>query len=342
MNTFGSDNFSTVHPGVMSFLNEINQQGHDHSYDGDEVTEAARAEFKKVFGNDISVLFVQTGTGANIIGLQLLLQRSYETVISSKVSHIYSDESGAPSAKLGVQMLALPHTGGKILLEDIAREVSHRKELEYHTVLPKVVTIANATEYGTIYTPEEIRSIAEYCHANDMYLHLDGSRLSNAAASLGKGLKELTVDLGVDVVSFGGAKNGLMCAEAVVIFNAPPASLLHVQKQNMSLVSKMRYISGQFVPYLRDDLWLDNASHANQLAQKLAAGLQTASPEILLTQPVEINQIFCTIPADIKQRVLAAGHTIYDWEEPGEIRFVVSWDNSEQDVDDILRLIDDN
>ncbi len=338
MNTFASDNFSTVDSRVMDYLNEINKQGHAHSYDGDDVTKAARAEFRTVFGDDIEVLFVPSGTGANIIALELLLERGYESVIASNVSHIYSDETGAPSAKLGVQVLPLQHKGGKITLDDIRREVEHRKEIGFHTVAPKVVTLANATEYGTVYTPGELREIAEYCHANEMYFHLDGSRLSNAAVSLGKGLREISRDVGVDVLSFGGAKNGLMSAESVVVFNAPKSSLFHVQKQNMQLVSKVRYISGQFIPYLRDGIWRENALKANRLAQQLAEGLRTASPEITLNQPVQINQIFCTMPETTKARLHEAGFEFYDWEEPGEVRLVVSWDNTEADVARFLEI----
>lgn len=332
--TFGSDNFSSVDPAVMAFLVEMNKKGHAQSYDGDEVTKRARDEFKKVFGDDISVLFVSSGTAANILSLKLLIEKPYDAVITSSISHIYEEETGALAANTQAQIFPIPQSAGKISLKDLEHDVKMRRALGEHSADPKVLSIASTTEVGTVYSPEEIKALADFCHNNDMYLHVDGARLSNAVAKLGISLKEYTKDLGVDVLSFGGAKNGLMNAEAVVIFNAPKSSLLHMQKQVMQLNSKVRYISGQFIPYLKDNLWLNNAKRANELAAVIASSLN--EHEIEYTQPFETNQIFCKLPSKLRESLRYAGHTFYDWNSPDEIRLVTSWDSNEEDVNQLI------
>lgn len=251
MNTFGSDNFSAVDPKVMVYLAEINQMGHAQSYEGDPITRRAEAEFERVFGKGAKVIFVPSGTGANILSLKLLLTRPYEAIVTSELSHVFGEETGAVAANLGAHLFTLSHHDGKISLDELKREVELRLGEGFHSPLPKVVSIANSTEYGTCYTPAEVRAIAGYCHKQGMYLHMDGCRLPNVAAAMGVSLREITRDAGVDVLSFGGAKNDLMSAESVVIFNAPESDLLRMQKQAMQLVSKLRYVSGQFVPYLQ-------------------------------------------------------------------------------------------
>jgi len=223
---------------------------------------------------------------------------------------------------------------GKILLEDLKQDVAMRRALGEHSANPKVLSVANPTETGTVYTVEELKSFAEFCHQNEMFFHIDGARLSNAAVVLRKSLKEITRDIGVDVLSFGGAKNGLMNAEAVVIFNAPKSSLLHMQKQVMQLNSKVRYMSGQFIPYLSQNLWLKNAQRANELAQKTADALKAQNTEF--TQPFETNQIFCKLPENARNMLREAGHQFYDWNSPDEIRLVTSWDSSEEDVEQLI------
>lgn len=332
--TFASDNFSGVDPAVMQFLVDINTQGHAQSYDGDAITEEARGEFEKVFGSDIDVLFVSTGTAANILGLKLLLEKPYDAVLTAETAHIYEEETGALAMNTGAQLFTLPHVHGKVMLEDVKQSVLMRKSLGEHSPGPKVLSIANPTEYGTLYSPDEIRELATFCHRQDMYLHVDGARLSNAAAVLGMGLKEITRDLGVDVLSFGGAKNGLMNAESVVIFNAPKSSLLHMQKQVMQLSSKVRYASGQFIPYLRDGIWLKNATQANDYAKQIADALVSIGVEF--TNPFETNQLFCRLPEAVRERLRAAGHQFYDWNSPDELRFVTSWDNAPADVEQLM------
>ena len=340
MKTFASDNFSSVDPGVLKYLAEINRTGHDESYDGDKTTTAARKLFREAFGPLDDVLFVPAGTAANILSAKLLVQRPYEAVVTSAESHVFGDETGALAMNTGAHMFTLPAHDGKVGLDELRADVQMRQALEFHSPLPKIVSIANPTELGTIYTPDEIKAIADFCHDNDMFLHVDGCRLPNAAAALGVGLAALTREVGVDVLSFGGAKNGLMCAEAVIVFNAPASDHLRMQKQAMQLVSKMRYISGQFVPYLRDDRWLVNAQHANEMARRLHDGLvRVLGDDFVLTHPLQTNQIFCRLPKQAVEKLRAAGHIFYDWNEPGEVRLVASWDTSESEVDQFIALL---
>ncbi len=337
MNTFASDNFSAVDPQVMAYLTKINQQGHAPSYQGDAVTRQAEAEFERVFGPGTRVIFVPSGTGANILSLKLLLSRPYEAVLASEGSHIYGEETGAVAANLGAHIYTLPHHDGKISLDELRQAVKVWVGESFHAPLPRVVSFANSTEYGTLYTPQEVRAIADYCHGNGLYVHMDGCRLPNVAATLKVSLRELSHDAGVDVLSFGGAKNGLMSAEAVVIFNAPEADTMRLQKQAMQLVSKQRFVSGQFIPYLAQERWRHNATTANHLAQYLARGPHQVLGDVI-TRPVVTNQVFCRLPANIIKRIRAAGHTIYDW-PTGEVRFVTSWDNTHAEVDELLTLI---
>ncbi len=337
MRTFASDNFSTVDPLIMAYLAEINQEGHAPSYQGDTVTRKAEAEFARVFGDGARVIFVPSGTGANILSLKLLFTRPYEAVLTSEGSHVFGEETGAVAANLGAHIYTLPHHDGKVSLDELRRSVEMWIGEDFHAPLPRVVSIANSTEYGTCYTPAEVRAIADYCHEHGLYLHMDGCRLPNAAAALSVDPCELTRDAGVDVLSFGGAKNGLMSAEAVVIFNAPESDLMRMQKQAMQLVSKLRFVSGQFVPYLAEERWRTNAATANRLARRLANGLRGVLGSVV-SRPVETNQVFCRLPAPIVSRIRAAGHSIYDW-PTGETRFVTSWDNTDTDVDELLKLV---
>lgn len=342
LRTFASDNFSGVDPEVMSFLNEINV-GHMQSYEGDEITKRAEKLFVDEFGDGTRVLFVPSGTGANILSLKLLLEKPYEAVVVSEVSHVFEEETGALSANTGAHVFTVSHENGKISFEALKNDIELRKSLGFHSALPKVVSIASTTEYGTYYTTREVRQIAEYCHANGLYLHMDGCRLPNAVAAIGCSLREYTRDAGVDVLSFGGAKNGLMSAEAVVIFNAPESDILRMQKQSMQLVSKMRYVSGQFVPYLENKLWLKNAHHSNELAQILEKGLREKLGDVVqFTQPTETNQVFCIIPESVKQALRNSGHQFYNWNSPGEVRFVTAWDNDEEDVIALLTIVEES
>lgn len=338
--TFASDNYAPVDPRIMDYLAAVNGRGHMKSYSGDPVTQEAERLFVENFGGETEVIFVPSGTAANILSLKMLLERPYEALLTSHASHVFDMETGALAANTGAHIYTIPHANGKISAEAVHAEVAMRIEEGFHSPLPKVVSIANSTEFGTYYTDDEVKAIADVCHANGMYLHMDGCRLPNVVAALGGGLKEHTRDLGVDVLSFGGAKNGLMSAEAVVIFKAPASDRMRMQKQAMQLVSKLRYVSGQFVPYLKDDIWRTNAGHANKLAKSLADGLQEIlGSRMRLTQPLATNQVFCVLPAEVTAKLRGAGHQFYDWPtNPGEVRFVTSWDNTKDDVAELLEL----
>lgn len=338
--TFASDNYSAVHPQVIEFLTTINTEGHAPSYGEDAITRQAKQAFSSEFDGEPEILFVPTGTGANILSLKLLLEKPYEAVITSHVSHIFEEETGALASATGTHIFTVNHTNGKIDFQALKDDVALRKNLGFHSSVPKVVSIASTTEYGTYYTLDEVRQIAAYCHENGLYLHMDGCRLPNAIAAIGCTLKEYTQDAGVDVLSFGGAKNGLMCAEAIVIFHAPESDLRRMQKQSLQLVSKMRYIAGQFIPYLQNDLWLQNARKANHLATMLADGLRsTLQDRVTFTQPTVTNQVFCILPQSITESLRTAGYQFYDWNTAGEVRFVTSWDNTEKDVQDMLSMV---
>jgi len=324
----------------MQLLHDLHSQGHAAAYGADTITQRTKQLFDHTFGPDIAVLFVPTGTGANVLGLKLILQHPYEAVVTSDVSHVFEEETGALAMHTGAQLFTIAHNDGKVDLPALQQEVALRKELGFHSSVPKALSIANSTEYGTCYQPEALRQLADFCHTNDMYLHMDGCRLANAAAALGCDLRSLTRDAGVDVLSFGGAKNGLMNAEAVVIFNAPPSDRLRMQKQTMQLTSKMRYLAGQFIPYLTDQLWLQNAQHTNQLARQLADGLLAKlGARIAFTRPVETNQVFCILPDAIVRKLRRAGYSFYDWNSPGEVRLVTSWDNTAGDIQNFLSAI---
>jgi threonine aldolase len=338
MRTFGSDNYSGVHPRIMQELASINVQGHDQPYGGDAVTAAAAERFRDAFG-DVRVVFTPSGTGANVLALALLRAHRYDAVICAGSAHVFEEEAGAVAATLGMQMFPVAHRHGKIAPHDLRAELQRRADLGFHSPRAGVVTIANTTEYGAVYRPDEVREIAGICRDFGAYLHVDGTRLANAAAALGVQLRELTVDAGVDVFTFGGAKNGLLNAESIVVARAPETDLSRAQKNLMQLPSKMRYLSGQFVPYLAEGIWRDNAAHSNALAQTLAEGLVRRLGPDSLTHPVETNQVFCLVPAKTRARLEAAGHRLYDWDEPDEVRFAVSWDNTEEDVAAVLDLI---
>ena len=338
MKTFASDNFSTVDPRVMQYLNTINE-GHETSYADDTVTALATAELKKAFGEFKEAMYVTTGTAANILALKILLAYRDDAVLTSNISHVCEEETGALVATAGNQVLVLPHIGGKLTAQQIKDDVLMCRNLEFHTAQPRVVSIANTTEFGTIYTPAEVRAIADDCHELGMFLHMDGCRLPNAVAKLGVSLKELTVVAGVDVLCFGGAKNGLMNAEAVIVFNAPtPTEKFRAyQKQSLQLTSKMRYISGQFVPYMQEAIWLENATLANDRAAELQVGLAEFM-DVQMTQPFESNQLFLMIDPGLRKK-LGESYQFYDWNTPGEVRLVCSWDTTSEEVQDFINIL---
>jgi threonine aldolase len=326
---FASDNYAGAHPDVLAAMAEANV-GHVTSYGYDPVTEAAVGRFRDLLGEQVEVFFVFNGTGANVVGLQPLL-RTWESVVCARTAHINVDEAGAPERHLGSKLVDLPTADGK-LTPDLVRSV-HTSIGDEHRSQPRVVSITQSTEVGTVYTPDEVRALADTAHALDMYLHMDGARISNAAAGLGVELRETTGDCGVDVLSFGGTKNGLVGGEAVVFFRPELArDALYVRKQEMQLASKMRFISAQFLALLTDDLWRHNAAHANAMARRLSDAVRDVEG-VCVTQPTQANGVFATLPAEAVAPLQEEFH-FYEWDEAThECRWMCSWDTTEEDVD---------
>lgn len=313
---------------IMDALMKANE-GHAVGYGDDSWTAAAAAKLKEVFGEGASPFFVFNGTGANSVALQAAT-RSFHSIICARTAHIYADECGAPARMTGCTVIAIPAEDGK-LSPELIRPHLHNFGVCHHAQ-PKVVYISQVSELGTVYTPGQVRAIANLLHARDMYLHVDGARLANACAYLNCTMKELTADAGVDVLSFGGTKNGMMMGEAVISFRPEiTENIRYFRKQSAQLASKMRYLSAQFIPYLENDLWLDNALQANRQAAKLAAMLRTF-PQIRFTQKAESNQLFLTMPAQAAKKLLEKYFFYYWNEEASEVRFVTSWDTADEDI----------
>lgn len=324
---FASDNAAGVHPEVLQAIASANA-GHAHAYGDDPWTARAKDLVRTHFGEQAECFFVFNGTGANVTSLQALL-RTFEAVICPATAHINTDECGAPERFTGSKLLGVPTPDGKLtptLLEGAITGVGFE-----HAVQPRAVSITQSTEFGTVYSAQELAAIVETAHAHSLKVHVDGARLANAAASLGCGLGEAC--LGADVVSFGATKNGAMLAESVV-FRDPELArdFRFVRKQSAQLASKMRFISAQFTALLEGDLWLRNASHANAMA-RLLAGRVRDIPGVRITQEVQANEIFAMLPKDAIAQ-LQAEFDFYTWDErTGEVRWVTSWDTTEADVE---------
>ncbi len=338
--SFASDNNAGVHPEVLRALTAANH-GHTVGYGDDRYTESAVKKFQQHFGPGIDVFFVFNGTAANCLSLKALTD-SYQAVICAEAAHIYSDECGAPEKFTGCKLIPIPTINGKLTIEAVSH--AYHGIGDQHHVQPKVISITQSTEVGTVYTPEEVKALARFAHDHEMFLHMDGARIANAAASLGLTLRQCTRDLGVDVLSFGGTKNGLMGAEAVVFFHQKrddkdlSRDFLYLRKQGMQLSSKMRFISVQFETLLSRDLWLKSARHANRMAQLLEEELGKI-PQIKIAYPVEANGVFARIPrhaiAKIKKR-----YFFYLWdEEQAMVRWMCSFDTTENDVKQFAKFV---
>lgn len=328
MRSFASDNNSGVHPLVMEAVINANQD-HAVGYGDDPWTMAATEKIKEVFGPKAEPFFVFNGTGANSVALQAVT-RPFHSIVCSETAHIYVDECGAPAKMSGCAVTAIPTPDGKLTPELIKPRL-HNFGVCHHSQ-PKVVYISQVSEMGTIYTMDEVKAIADLIHSYDMYLHMDGARLANACAYLNCTMKQLTVDAGVDILSFGGTKNGMMMGEAVIAFRPEIAEdLQYYRKQSAQLASKMRYLSAQFIPYLENNLWLENAMKANISAKKLAESL-SVYPQIRFTQKIESNQLFLIIPTEALKK-LQEKYFFYMWnEERNEARLVTSWDTTGEDI----------
>ncbi|MBN1185120.1 MAG: low specificity L-threonine aldolase [Bacteroidales bacterium] len=333
--SFASDNNSGVHPAVIDALKNVNK-GHELAYGDDPYTQKAINLFRTLLEESIDVYFVLTGTGANVLGIQSIT-KSYHSVICAESSHMQVDECGAPEKFIGCKMLPIETKDGK-LTPDLIEKHLHGFGFEHHSQ-PKVISITQATELGTIYELNEIKQISRMAHSHGMFVHMDGARIANAAAALKVSLHEMLVETGVDVVSFGGTKNGLMYGEAIIFMNkALSLDFKYYRKQGMQLVSKMRYVAAQFLAYLNDDLWLQNATHANDMAQLLYQHLK-AFKEIRITQTVQSNAIFAILPKE-KISTIQKESFFYIWnEEKGEVRFVTSYDTMEEDVEAFIEIL---
>ena len=333
--SFASDNNAGVHPEIIRAISEVNR-GHAVGYGDDPVTAAAVANFRRHFGDDCEVFFVFNGTAANCLSLKALTD-SFHAIICSEAAHIYNDECGAPERFTGCKLIPLATREGKLTVESI-RGAFHGIGDQHH-VQPHVVSITQATEVGTVYKAEEVRKLAAYIHQNGMFLHMDGARIANAAASQGRTLRESTRDLGVDVLSFGGTKNGALGAEAVVFFQRELAQdFLYSRKQGMQLASKMRFISAQLDALLSNDLWQKNARHSNRMAKLLERELRKIS-QVKIVYPVEANGVFAKIPRSAIRRIQKR-YFFYVWnEEQSIVRWMCSFDTTEQDVTEFCKFV---
>jgi threonine aldolase len=332
---FASDNNAGVHPRVLDAVRTANH-GHVVAYGDDVYTETAVRLFRERFGEAAEVFFVFGGTGANVAALAALT-RPHHAVVCAETAHINVDECGAPERFTGCKLLDLPTPDGKLRPEQIEPLLARKSD--QHHVQPRVISVSQPTELGTVYTVEELSRLAGFAHRRGMLLHVDGARLSNAAAHLGVPLRDLTAGAGVDVLSFGGTKNGMMYGEAVVFFDpALAAGFRFVRKQCAQLPSKMRFVAAQFTALLTEDLWLETATHANRMAQALAAGLRDV-PRVEITQPVESNAVFAVLPPGAAARVRER-FFFYVWnEQTSEVRLMCSFDTTEEDVTELASAV---
>ena len=341
--TFASDNYAGVHPEVLAALTVANV-GHETAYGEDSWTARLRDVLSRHFGRTVDAYPTFNGTGANVVALQAMLPR-WGAVVCASTAHIATDEAGAPEKVAGIKLLTVDTPDGKLTPQLIDQQAWGWGEV--HRSQPLVVSITQTTEFGTCYTPAEIRAITEHAHERGMFVHLDGARLSNAAAHLGTGLAEFTADAGVDVVSLGGTKNGALGAEAVVVLNPEAVSGVdYIRKLSMQLASKMRFVSAQLVALYEGDLWLRSAQHANAMAALLRSRLDEAVaagdlPGVRVTQATESNALFVILPAGVADRVRER-FRFYDWNEAtGEVRWMCSFDTTEQDVADLIETVRD-
>ena len=333
--TFVSDNYSGVHPKIMQSLHDVNH-GSAVAYGNDQYTLQAIEIGRNIFGKQSDICFVLNGTGANIVGLRALI-KPYQAIICAETAHINVHECGAIENNSGAKLLLVPTENGKITIKGVSKYL-HQIGFQL-SVQPKVISITQSTEWGTVYTIDEIKELVNFAHENGMYLHMDGARLANAAAHLQVSLQEMTIDLGVDVVSFGGTKNGMMFGEMIVFKDREISKdIKYIRDQSTQLVSKMRYISAQFSTMFKDDLWFENAKHANHMAQILAEEL-IKIPGIRLAQVVQSNGVFIYLPKEIiieLQKQYACN--IWDYEK-SIIRLMTSWNTTQEDLDGLIDAI---
>jgi len=332
---FASDNSAGVHPDVLAAIAAVND-GHALAYGHDPYSDRIEARVAEQFGANARAFFVFNGSAANVLSLRAAC-RPWQGAICADSAHLNVDECGAPESIAGVKLLPVPTPDGKLTPELAERRLERIGD--EHVVQPRVLTVSQSTELGTLYEPAELRALASFAHGHDLVFHVDGSRLGNAAAALGVSLGEASTAAGADIVSFGGTKNGLLGGEAVVF--ADPAladGFLYLRKLTLQLASKMRFIAAQFDAYLEDELWRRNAAHANAMAARLrdaVAGIEG----VRLTREVQANVVFAIVPA-AAIAPLQEQFAFYSWDErTGEVRWMCAWDTTEEDVDAFAAVI---
>ena len=333
--SFASDNASGVHPSVMDALVAANTD-HALAYGADPWTERATEAFRTLFGAPVEVCFVWGGTGANVVGLQSLV-RPWEGIVCGDHAHIAVDECGAPERFTGSKLLTFPTPDGKLLPEHVTQ--SRIGTGDEHHVQAAVVSVTQSTEWGTVYSVDELRAVCDTAHHHGMRVHLDGARLANAVSALGCDVRAITIDAGLDVVSFGGTKNGMMYGEAVVFLDPRlGANAKFIRKQATQLPSKMRFVSAQFEALLADDLWLGNAAHANAMARRLADAVRDL-PGVVLTREPEVNSVFATLPPGAIVRTQDRSF-FWDWDETThEVRWMTAFDTTPADIDGFVAIL---
>ena len=332
---FASDNNAGVHPDILKEIVSVNN-GHAIGYGSDRWTEEALGIFSLHLGSACETFFVFTGTAANVLGLTSVT-RSWNSIITASTAHLEQDECGAPEKFTGGKVLTVDTTDGKITTAIVEKHM-HGFDFEHHSQ-PKVISITQTTEMGTVYTVSEIRTIADYAHSRGMLLHMDGARLANAAVFLKLPFRAFTTDAGVDVLSFGGTKNGMMFGEAICFLKSGLSTdFKYIRKQGMQLASKMRFISAQYIGYFKDDLWKKCATHSNSMAKILAVNIEKIKG-VKITQPVQSNGVFVIIPTEVAERV-RKHFFFYPWNETiSEYRLMTSWDTTEEDIEDFIILL---
>jgi threonine aldolase len=336
MKSFASDNYAGVLPEVMTALAAANT-GHARSYGADGITERTTARFREIFGPIEDVLFVFNGTGANVLSIASATQ-SFHSVLCADTSHIYNDEGSAPETFTGCRYFSIPtNEDGKLEVSTVERRLIRKGDVHY--AQPRLLSLTQSTEYGTLYTAAEIRAFSALAKANDMYLHVDGSRFFNAAAGLGCSLKDISADCGIDILSLGGTKLGMMFGDAVVVFNKDLAKTIRFQqKQVMQLHSKTRFIAAQYEAILKDELWRKVATHANGMAALLAQKLGDI-PQVNITRPVKANVVFARIPESWNEPLMTA-YPFYVWkEDTNEVRLMCGRDTRSEEIENFVGMI---
>lgn len=333
-NTFTSDAYNGIHPTILEAIITANQ-----SYAHENINQKVQTLFKEHFGSESNTFFVCTGTAANVLGLSTML-KPYQGIICADYAHLHVDERGAPEHYLGSKLLVVQSENGKIAIKDIQElYMNETYAQDCYKVQPKVILITQPTEYGAVYTAQEIKKLTDFAHNNGMLVHMDGARLAIAAAYLNTTLAALSKDVGIDVLSFGGTKQGMMMGDAVIFFNKELARDFEaIQIQGMQRASKMHFIEAQFIALLSNELWLKNAQHANTMASLLAQQL-SGIPGITISKPVQSNAVFAIMDPQIIER-LQKRYFFYIWSPAqSEVRFITSWNTSEKDITDFAAFV---